>query len=273
MNDPFLENRTTTKTKWMLLATLAIVFMLTLASCASRAGDARLATNAWSEPLFHDSGFFALGGEVAFSQTSLPHADTSGHSISPVIQYKKALNPWCSFNLLPVNFDFLLSGSQFDSAGTPVEKSNVLFNIGLTGVSYHPDEGFSPLGAASIQVKTIHSQRLFTEVGMEAASHDVSSLEEWLLSGTLTFGLQIFPSLSLASRSQGRFHVLAPNRIVREQGISFSDRDLGLLTEIEATWYATPRNRVALYSGMLTKNGGQTEELAVYEGLRYTHAF
>lgn len=252
---------------------LAASTMPWIASCASRTGDRNLATNTLSEPLFHESGMYAIGGGAELAQTSRPRGDTDSRSILPIVRYQKPLNSWCAFNLLPVNFDFLLSGGQFDSTGIPLEKSNVLFNIGLTGLSYRPDEGFSPLGATSIQVKTIHSQSLFTEAGMEAASHDVSSLEEWLLSGTLTFGLQIFPSLSLASKSQGRFHVLAPNRIVREQGISFSDRDLGLLTEIGATWYATPHHRFSLNSGMLTRNAGQTEELALYEDIRYLYAF
>ncbi len=222
--------------------------MLLLGSCfgilaCGCAVNKALPVNSRESPLFHDSTYMAMGMESGTWTGTGRFLDLPRMSKALLIRLEAPVTSWASYNCLPVNWNFLLTGRQYDdSARLAVGKFHSVFSLGPTGIGYSSGEGWSMTAEARIRMKRLFGNRWFWKGTLEYVVSDILESTQGIGSAATGLHYQTGVNLALGVSTSWSRYFLRPRYSMESSGGVYLDGSHKWITALELEWLPTPHH-------------------------------
>lgn len=255
----------------MKLRRLVSALCLGILVCGCAANKA-LPVDSREAPLFHDSTYTSLGLCMATWTGTGEFLELPKMSKTLLFQLEVPVNSWASFNGVPVNWNFLLTGRQYDDSGRLAEgKFHSVFSLGPTGIAYSSAEGWSMPAQAQLRMKRLLGERWFWTASLEYDALD--ALESTDGTGSVSMGgfYQTDWRVAIGLKTVGSRYLLRPSRLVEVAGASYLDGAHRLWTGFELEAYPTPHHVVGFTFGHASGKTyvGPRDQLVMSGSYRY----
>lgn len=255
----------------MNLRRLLSALCLGILACGCAANKA-LPVNSRESPLFHDSTYMAMGVGLGTWTGTGQFLELSHMSKNLLLQLEAPVTSWASFNGLPVNWNFLLTGRQYDDSGRLAEGMfHSVFSLGPTGVAYSSAAGWSMPAEAQLRMKRLFGNRWFWNGSLEYAMSDI--LESTQGAGSVAMGFHYQTSLNLAlgvSTCWNRYF-LEPGYSMESLGGFYLDGSHRWITSLGLEWLPTPHYilRMGVGHGQGVPVRGPREQMILSGSFQY----
>lgn len=236
------------------------------------AANTSLPVNSRESPLFHDSSYMAMGVGLGTWTGTGQFLKLPGMSKELLLQLEAPVTSWASYNCLPVNWNFLLTGRQYDDSGRLAEgRFHSVFSLGPTGIAYSSAEGWSMPAQAMLRMKRLFGERWFWDGSMEYALPDI--LESSQGTGSLAMGVHYQTRLNLALGVSTHWtrYFLEPGYSMESLGGFYLDGSHRWITSLGLEWFPTPHHilRMGVGHGQGDPVRGPREQMILSGSYRY----
>lgn len=243
-----------------------------LVGCANR--TIILSENAINEPLFHKTPYTALGvTEEIATYTELDHrAPVSRFQLDANAQFP--VNEWASFNFLPISWNFLLSGEQYDdSLRLRQAKLHLMLRAGLDGIGYSTVDGWTLPASIELQDKYVFDDLFFSSGILGVWWRDIPGGSTWNWGGTVGLGMQATRTFSVRlSETVLQYFVKSGYHAIKHE-IVYLDGDIENSHALFFDWYPTPSNIITLSATFQTREWNTQAHRNWIFGVGYKYAF
>lgn len=215
---------------------------LGLSGCAGT-NWATLAPNTIDEPVFHRATNISLGASRTQWYDPASGKDSAEEAIKLNARADVPVNEWAGFSFLPVYWNFLLTGEQYqDSIHLMPEKLNIAMGGGLAGISFSSRDGWKFPIAIGAQAKYLFDRRFFAKSVISTEITDASDPENGQTWGLLGLGAQLTNQIAVVATTNLDRVFAAPNSYFNMYGVSVLDGELTSTSGLTLDWYPTPKH-------------------------------
>jgi hypothetical protein len=239
--------------------------------------------NEINEPVFHKTPYGGLGasqGKVwsSFDERRLlsGHAvrDMEGIYFSPRFYLDYNVNAWAGYTLLPVFWNFLLTGEQYsDSTHLALRKLNVALHAGVSGLAYSQASGWVMSGLVDFEGKYLVDGRTFLQSGIGREIYDLDDITHAINRFSAGIGEQVSERNSVILAYDIFYYDIPKRSGTNYQGIGFAAKDTRTEVTLRHTWFAGHRNSVGPEIAYFYKNLDFIRNHGVKLGLHYDYIF
>lgn len=250
----------------------ACLALLLLSGCAFRSVSP--AQNEANRPLFYTSHHLELGAQIsALHGGEIKDSPLHGESF-PLMRMSVNVNRWSSYNFLPVNWNFLLTGEQHqDSASLKVRKLHTVLTGGLTGIQYSSIDGLELPADLHLRGKYLFTPKAFTTADLGISTDGLVDGYGSTLEGAVSLGYQAWDPTSLSLDLELDREQIRSGWWKDRDDIVYRDGDVSLYTGVRVKAYPTPRHILELSGGYRTKNPASTAVGQPVATASYRYAF
>lgn len=232
------------------------------------------AQNEANRPLFYTSHHLELGAQVR----ALHGGETKDSSLHgeflPLLRMSVNVNRWSSYNFLPVNWNFLLSGVQHqDSFSLKVNTLHAVLTGGLTGIQYSSLEGLELPADIHLRGKYLFTPKIFSTASVGISTDGLVSGHGSTLDGAISLGYQAWNPTSLSLDLELDREQIHSGWWKDRDDIAYRDGDASLYTGLSVKTYPTPHHIMELRGGYRTKNPASTAVGQPVARITYNYAF
>lgn len=235
-----------------------------------------LPKNEINEPVFHQTDFNSLGVAVGPTWTQREGGDTyrKGIYVLPNFIFNYKVSDWASYSLLPVFWNFRLSGEQYsDSAHLKVRKLHIALHGGISGIGYSSRDGWVSSGLVSLEGKYLINRNWFVGTTLKSGWDDLEAWDTRVDRLTLGAGTQISDRNSLKlSYSLNRFE-LPRNTAYNYGEIYHLDGDTRTEVGLRHTYYAWRKHVLGSDLGFAYRNYSPSKTMQLSAGVHYAFMF
>lgn len=238
--------------KYLFPSIIASIASILLSSCSI--GQNMRPKNSISEPLFYDSSYAAIGIALNKWESSDSKIDSSSFEFSPIWSLQIPINHWCSYNGIPVNFNFLLSGQQYTDAKLIQGKAHIVMSGGIEGFSYQTNEGVSLPGSLRLNGKIITSDKVFMFGSAGSYFYDVTRLDALTLNEVLGLGIQATHQLAITASQEHELFSLRKHYVAKRYGVRYVTGETSSSANLACVFYITQHHKIGATARLLIKN-------------------
>lgn len=222
--------------------------------------------NESEEPVFRQSHFASAGGSGGFASTE------AGYYLQPLIWCEANVSPWASFTNLPLYWNFLLSGDQYDGETLQRDRLHLSLHGGLAGLAYSSRDGWEFPGNVILQGKYLTgSWFLVPAVGVDL--HDLREPASTAGRASLSLGYQADDRNSLRVGYGFTRYQLPGGRSLDHRGVAFRDGETRSDLQVRHSLYLAGRHVLGPEAGVSIRNRDPAENHSLSAGFHYRYVF
>lgn len=236
------------------------------------AANKALPVDSRESPLFHDSTYMAMGVGLGTWTGTGQFLKLPGMSKELLLQLEAPVTSWASYNVLPVNWNFLLTGRQHDDSGRLAEgRFHSVFSLGPTGIAYSSAAGWSMPAQAQLRMKRLFWNRWFWNGSLEYAVSDILESTQGTGSVAMGFHCQTRLNVALGVSTYWNRYFLEPGYSIESLGGFYLDGSHRWITAFGLEWLPTPHHilRMGLGHGQGDPVRGPREQMILSGSYRY----
>jgi hypothetical protein len=236
---------------------LPFIALLLATGCAFHSENP--ARNEANEPLMHTSDYLALGAQArVLSGGQVEVIDWRG-DLAPVGLLEVGVNRWSSYNWLPINWNFLLSGEQYDdSTHLKVGKFHAIATGGLLGFAYTSADGFMLPANLNLVGKYLFTPRVFATANIGGSTADLIDPHGIVWTSGLEAGFQIWEPVSVGAENSVLLEQLSKGWSTQRDNVLYLDGDISLYSGLTLKAYPTPHHILEFVGGYRRKNPSES---------------
>lgn len=235
-----------------------------------------LARNEINEPVFHGTHYASLGVSAGPVANLSRDAGSSRQDFyfMPRFLYEYNLGPWASFTLLPVFWNFLLTGSQFSgSSDLGAGKPLIAFHGGISGFSYSQREGFLLPGLAALSGKFRFNDSWFAVLDGSARLRDVRTTANSTYGFSMGLGEQVGGKNSVKLAYALDYFHSETGLVYEDLGLEFRDGNARTKLILDHSYYPSPHHVLGPEVVFSFKDSDFRNENYLALGLHYDYRF
>lgn len=243
---------------------LALVLSGVLLACGP--GKFLVPRNESEEPVIRQSHFASVGGSGGA-------ATEAGYYLLPLIWCEASVAPWASFTNLPLYWNFLLSGDQYDGGGILLrQRLHLSLHGGLSGLAYSSRDGWEFPGNVVLQGKYLDG-RWFLVPALGVDIHDLMKRGSLAGRGSLALGFQADDRNSLRVGYGFTRYRLPAGSSLDHRGIRYRDGESRSDVQVRHSLYLAGRHVLGPEAGVSLMNRDPAGNLSLSAGLHYRYVF
>lgn len=245
-----------------------------LAGCSS--GPVLMPKNEINEPIFHTTDFTSLQAGLGAYRSRVPDSSRyrPGMYFAPGLTFDRPVSDWASYSLLPVFWNLLLTGEQYDDESTlRIGKPAIALHGGITGLAFSSRSGWQTSAAFAMNMKMVWSRLLFSDMESGARIPDLANVENSMVYWAIGTGAQVSERNSLKLAYNYTLFLLEPYRAFRIHEIDYAHRDDQSGWSLRHSFYAGRRHVLGTEAGFMFKNADFRTEHALWYGIHYAYRF
>lgn len=231
------------------------------------------------EPVFHKTPFASVGAGLGKSWSKYALGDEPGFRLDgiyfdPIVMLEAPVSDWASYSLLPVLWNFLLTGEQYaDSTSLKVGKANVAAHAGISGFSFSSREGWRFNGLLAVNGKILVSRNVFLTGSLGMDFYDLKMPRSTVNGLGLGAGVQVTERNSIHLGYDIRHFNIPWNSESNYLGIRFREDDTRTEWTIRHAFYAGRNHVFGPELAFAYRNTDVEGNRAVKAGFRYRYAW
>lgn len=236
---------------------LSFSALLLATGCAFH--SANPAPNEANEPLLHTSHYLTVGAQTRLLSGGEVDDIAWRGDLAPLGKLEVNVNRWSSFNLLPINWNILLTGEQYDdSTHLTVGKLHAIATGGLLGFAYSSADGFELPANLNLVGKMLFTPRVFAAASVGGSMADVLDPHGITWESGLKAGIQIWEPISIGAETSVLLEQLDRGWFSQRDNVLFEDGDVSFYSGLTLQAYPSPRHILELAGGYRRKNPDAT---------------
>ena len=248
-----------------------IYIFVSITGCSAK--KQLLPVNAISEPLFFDSTYAIIGLQNNIWTKQNSHSDSASFQIAPRWKFEIPINKWCSYNAIPINYNFLLSGDQYNDSGLIKNNIHLVLSGGIDGFSYKTGDGFSVPGSIHLNGKFINTEYIYMFASTGIKSFDLTKFNTFSTNELLGIGIQatnqfsIFGSQGVDIFSAGKYYSLS------QYGVEYISGESSATANLGGELYITQHHKIDAVASYLVKNFESGKDDVWIGSIGYSYIF